>query len=113
MIKQIKNTTSKFRTHAEDQHYAENLQQSTWMARNLIIVCLFRNEIGKNENPVRPAPEIFGIDSNTNPTHLARIINGKLANGRNPINPLFDAPPINRSGEPRRNAQWNSMVNRR
>lgn len=91
----IKGTMPRGRTSAEDQHYANKLATSEKdRSENLMIVDLLRNDIGKNcrVGSVR-VPELFTIESYPNVHHLVSTIQGELADGRDPINLLFEAFP--------------------
>ena len=91
----IKGTMPRGRTSAEDQHYAEKLAASEKdKSENLMIVDLLRNDIGKNcRSGSVSVPELFSIESYPNVHHLVSTIQGELAEGRDPINLLFDAFP--------------------
>ncbi|WP_349975767.1 aminodeoxychorismate synthase component I [Pseudomonas sp. WHRI 8519] len=91
----IKGTMPRGRTRAEDQHYADKLAASDKdRSENLMIVDLLRNDIGKNcRFGSVIVPELFSIESYPNVHHLVSSIQGLLAEGRDPIDLLFDAFP--------------------
>ncbi|GLO49595.1 aminodeoxychorismate synthase, component I [Pseudomonas putida] len=91
----IKGTIPRGRTRAEDQHCADKLAASEKdRSENLMIVDLLRNDIGKNcRFGSVSVPELFSIESYPNVHHLVSTIRGELADGRDPINLLFDAFP--------------------
>jgi len=91
----IKGTMPRGRTPAEDRLYAKQLAASKKdISENLMIVDLLRNDIGKNcKFGSVSVPELFSIESYPNVHHLVSTIQGELAEGRDPINLLFDAFP--------------------
>jgi len=91
----IKGTMPRGRTHAEDQKNAANLAASEKdRSEYVMIVDLLRNDIGKNcKFGSVSVPELFRIESYPNVHHLVSTIQGELAEGRDPINLLFDAFP--------------------
>ncbi|MFK0092329.1 aminodeoxychorismate synthase component I [Pseudomonas sp. NPDC090592] len=91
----IKGTMPRGRTHAEDRDHAGRLAASEKdKSENLMIVDLLRNDIGKNcMFGSVTVPELFKIESYPNVHHLVSVIRGQLADGRDPINLLFDAFP--------------------